>query len=98
MLGNMDCIGVNFVSRYDSFVNVTRMCADRGSPKDFQGWLDAHRDFVAHVEKTYPNRPCILKDGRGDTWVHPSVAIQVAIWLCPEFALFVSENLRHHLN
>jgi len=38
-----------------------------------------------------------LDTGHGGTWAHPDIAIQFAQWCSPEFALWVSRQVRHLL-
>lgn len=82
----------------DGYINATAMCKAAGkewshyaanaSTREFltalQGSLGIPRDLIVRTIQTGPN------EHRG-TWVHPQVAINLAQWLSPDFAVLVSE-------
>jgi len=86
----------------DGYFNATLMCKAYG--KHLPHWLSnqATKDVVnaLSLEVGIPTSKLIeVVRGRGDkvqqgTWVHPDLAVQLAQWLDPSFALFVSRLVR----
>jgi hypothetical protein len=82
----------------DGYVNATQMC--RLGSKNFGDWhrLKSTVELIDVLEKMLaddgqPNKKCIeTKKGRnGGSWIHPDLAIQLAQWLSPRFALQISK-------
>lgn len=87
-------------SRADGYINATQLCKAGG--KQFNHWysLDGTGELIRTLEEEILN-PDIsgikiveTKSGRyGGSWIHPDLAIQLAQWISPKFAVRVSRCL-----
>lgn len=82
----------------DGYINATAMCKAAGKMMADYTRLKTTKEFLAALEADMgiPISQLIqvLKNGHtGEqgTWVHPQVAINLAIWLSPQFAVQVSK-------
>lgn len=91
--------GVTIIVREkDGFVNATQMCKDSG--KRFGHWIETNMAHeIMHELSVNIGIPMFklveVKQGRnGGSWIHPDLAIQLAQWCMPNFALRVSKWIR----
>jgi len=90
--------GVKISQRADGFLDATAMCKATGKRWFDYYRLDSTQAFVDALssEAGYPASELIqvvkggLPENQG-TWVHPQVAINLAQWSSPEFAVLVSK-------
>lgn len=84
----------------DGYINATAMCQAVGKQFNDYRRLNATEAFILELsaETGIPVSELIqsLKGGNGPqgTWVHPDVAIHLAQWLSPKFAVAVSRWVR----
>ena len=86
----------------DGFVNATAMC--KAGKKEFKHWksLESTKELIKVFEESQilkvgiPTFKSLEVDkGRyGGSWIHPTIAVQLAQWISPSFALQVSEWVR----
>jgi hypothetical protein len=82
----------------DGYVNATKLCKDAG--KEYSNWkrLDGSENLLSAFERSLQICRDLLVESittginetRG-TYVHPKIAIQIANWCSPEFAVKVSD-------
>lgn len=90
------------------YVNATAMC--KGAGKKFSHWMElepskAYLEALS-LDAGIPDTQLLLKVGgrpNGDaslqgTWVHPEVAIEIARWIEPKFAVWANRVIRKVLN
>lgn len=81
----------------DGYVNATKLCRDEGKRMNHYLHNQETKDYLAELSRSagIPANLLVVKrntgvnDERG-TWVHPKVAIHLAQWLSPQFAVFVT--------
>jgi hypothetical protein len=92
--------GVVIVSRSeDNYINATQLCQAGG--KRFNNWfrMDSTKELINGLESetliSASQLVNIKKGNSGDfnqgSWIHPDLAIQLAQWISPSFALQVSK-------
>ena len=78
----------------DGFVNATKMCTAGG--KKWYDYIrgDDTKKFMAAFKAGYPALKNLVISQRGGnhagTWVHPQVAVHLASWISPAFAVAVT--------
>jgi hypothetical protein len=84
--------------KLDGYINATAMCTAANRPWSRYWDVKASRDFAEELSADVgiPISELIqsVKGGNPDrqgTWVHPQVAIHLAQWLSPKFAVLVSK-------
>lgn len=87
--------------RADGYVNATALCKAAGKVWNDYWRLDATQEFVKALEdNTGQNRNILVQATRGrtgGTWVHPDLAVNLAQWCSPRFAVQVSRWVRELL-
>lgn len=94
--------GIKLVFRStDGYINAGKMCNDHG--KLFLNWFDAKRTkvFLTNLQKYVTKSGCddevemidlaTLSDKTTGTYVHPLVAMHIAMWISPELIVYVTE-------
>ena len=81
--------------RNDGFVNLTQMCQANGKRLDHWKALKATNAYIAELQVNYPeSRVVYSEEGvNGGTWGHPSLAINLARWISPEFAVWCDGHI-----
>ena len=92
--------------RSDGFVNATAMCQANGKKWNDYARLDRTADYMAALERVFRSAgfPADLIDVittgpnhlRG-TWIHPRLAVDLARWCRPAFAVWMDGWLLDHL-
>jgi hypothetical protein len=99
--GKLIINGIMIESRRDGMVNATAMC--KAGNKKFNNWfqLDSTKELITVLEGEILNTdiPAIksfeVDKGRyGGSWIHLDLAVQLAQWLSPIFAIQVSRWVR----
>lgn len=80
----------------DNFINATQLCKAGG--KHFKHWyaLDSTKELInmldGNLKVGIPTFKSVdVKKGRyGGSWIHPDLAVQLAQWISPMFAIQVS--------
>ena len=84
----------------DGYVNATAMCQANG--KQFSGYhrLDSTQEFLQELKVSCDSagHPLVISRGTGPyeergSWVHPQVALHLAQWCSPKFAVWVTHWL-----
>lgn len=82
----------------DGYINATSLAKASGKKVNDYLRLDVTKEFLSELERStgYPVDVLVSKvvTGRNETrgtWVHPQVAINLAQWLSPVFAVQVTE-------
>lgn len=84
----------------DSYINATAWCREFGTEWYEFTRLPETKRYLKALENSKTGKIPYLKSvaGRyGGTWVHPLVAIQLAKWLSPEFAVFVNQVFKRYI-
>lgn len=81
----------------DGYVNATKLCRDEGKRMNHYLHNQETKDYLAELSRSagIPANLLVVKRNTGvnnerGTWVHPKVAIHLAQWLSPKFAVFVT--------
>jgi len=89
----------------DGYINATDMC--NANKKKYSGWfrLESTKEYLKELSLNtgYDTLTLVeVKVGGGNknsgTWVHPYVAINLAQWLSPKFAVFVSKLVFRYIS
>lgn len=91
--------GKTFTQRSDGYVNLGQLCATHG--KKFHDWSRSKtaKAYLAALAENEPGiKDLIITDtdaigGKAGTWGHPLVAIEVARWISPEFAVWCDGHI-----
>lgn len=99
-----------YMRTQDGYVNATAMCKAFGKLWYEYYRLDTTKEFVAELADSLKNskreNPAwdIIITKRGGeshlkgTWIHPDLAINLAMWLSPKFSVKVSRWVREWIN
>jgi len=96
---------MSLMQREDGFINATALC--KGANKLIGHYLEnsTTKDFLSELRQSIgiPIDCLIVKSNKVSnsekgTYVHPKVAIHLAQWLSPKFAVFVSEVIFDYIN
>lgn len=83
--------GADISKRADGFVSATAACKAFG--KEFSAYrrLDSTEEYLKHASKLHGKdiNDLVYSTRSIGTWVHPSVALDLARWLCREFAVWM---------
>ena len=81
--------------RENGFVNLTQMCQANGKRLDHWKALKATDAYVKELQLNYPeSRVVYSEEGvNGGTWGHPSLAINLARWISPAFAVWCDGHI-----
>ncbi len=84
-------------TRSDDYVNATKWCAAFG--KRWNNYRRSRKSYIERVStKTQIESTKVERVGREkQTFVHPLVAIDLAVWLSEEFSLHVNETFHRYL-
>lgn len=86
----------------DGYVNATKMCQSGGKLWADYGRLDTSRSFMMALSSNMgiPILDLVVSQRGGNhigTWVHYRIAIHVAMWISPEFAVAVTALVEQYL-
>lgn len=94
-LQNFDYNGQLIQRRADGFVNLTQMCQANG--KRIDKWTKAigTKAYIEELQSNYPQMGVIetATGNNGGTWGHPSLAINLARWISPQFAVWCDAHI-----
>lgn len=81
---------------HDGYINVQRFC--QWGNKDFHEWLQLEQTIgFIELMKTVTDLPVsILIDTStpDEIWMHPDLAVQIALWISPRFFIKMSRRIR----
>lgn len=94
-LQNFNYNGQIIQRRDDGFVNLTQMCQANGKRIDHWKALKATDAYIQELQANYPeSRVVYTEEGvNGGTWGHPSIAINLARWISPKFAVWCDAHI-----
>lgn len=81
--------------REDGFINLTQMCQANGKRIDHWKELKATQSYINELQENYPGSRVVYAEGgaNGGTWGHPSLAINLARWISPKFAVWCDAHI-----
>ncbi len=86
----------------DDYVNASKWCAAFGKHfRDYIRYQGTQNRWKAIAERIGVNSPQLKQTTRGangTTWIHPLCAIDLAMWLSPEFAVYVNQTFKRYLD
>jgi hypothetical protein len=74
----------------NNYINADKIC--KSENKNFEDWynLELTKELIKSIESKYN----LVEIIDGERWIHPDLAIQLAYWISPTFALKVTEFIR----
>jgi hypothetical protein len=81
--------------RADGFVSLTQMCQANGKRLDHWKELKATKAYIEALQANYPESRVVYSEegSHGGTWGHPSLAINLARWISPDFAVWCDAHI-----
>lgn len=81
--------------RDDGFISLTQMCQANGKRLDKWKKAKATTDYIEALQGNYPQMGVVeTTEGlNGGTWGHPSLAINLARWISPAFAVWCDAHI-----
>lgn len=81
--------------RADGYINLTQMSKANGKRIDHWRELKATKSYIKELQDNYPeSRVVYTEEGvNGGTWGHPSLAINLARWISPQFAVWCDAHI-----
>lgn len=94
-LSVFDYNGKTITRREDGFVNLTQMCQANGKRLDHWKALKATDAYTQELQANYPESQVVQSEegAGGGTWGHPSLAINLARWISPAFAVWCDSHV-----
>lgn len=96
MLQHFSYKGSVIQQRGDGFVNLTQMCQANGKRLDVFMKSQKTKDYIDVLTNQY-HHSVVLDAGIGGdhagTWGHPSLAINLARWISPQFAVWCDSHI-----
>jgi hypothetical protein len=86
--------GQTISRRHDGFINLTQMC--QANDKRIDNWtrLKQTQDYTRVLGNSLTSEVVCSEEGvNGGTWGHPSLAINLARWISPEFAVWCDGHI-----
>jgi hypothetical protein len=104
--GEINLNGITVLSREDGFINATDMCKAGG--KQFKNWyrLDSTKELIEELDNKLKKSVAhiwatkivdIIQGGSAKlqgSWIHPDLAVHLAMWISPTFGIQVSGWIR----
>lgn len=95
MIQNFDYNGQLIQRRADGFINASQMC--QASNKLLADWsrLKSTKSYVAELSEAMgiPIADLVTVQNGNQTWVHPSLAINLARWISAKFAIWCDAHI-----
>ena len=86
--------GQGISRRDDGFINLTQMCQANGKRLDVFMKTQKTKDYIKCLENSHQTVVVYSEEGvNGGTWGHPSLAINLARWISPEFAVWCDGHI-----
>lgn len=94
-LQNFDYNGQLIQRRADGFVNLTQMCKANGKRLDKWSKALGTKAYIEALQANSPQTGVIeaTAGAGGGTWGHPSLAINLARWISPQFAVWCDAHI-----
>lgn len=96
-LTNFNYNGKVIAQREDGFVNLTQMCTANGKRIDHWKELKGTKAYISELQENYPESRVVdsIEGNTEDsgTWGHPSLAINLARWISPKFAVWCDAHI-----
>ena len=89
-----DYNGQTISRRQNGFINLTQMCQANGKRLDNWTRLKQTQDYIRILANSLTSEVVYSEEGvNGGTWGHPSLAINLARWISPEFAVWCDGHI-----
>ena len=74
----------------NNYINADKLC--KSENKNFEDWynLELTKELIKSIESEHN----LVEINDGEHWIHPDLAIQLAYWISPTFALKVTKFIR----
>lgn len=93
-LAVFDYNGQTISRRQNGFINLTQMCQANGKRLDNWTRLKQTQDYIRILANSLTSEVVYSEEGvNGGTWGHPSLAINLARWISPEFAVWCDGHI-----
>jgi hypothetical protein len=93
-LAVFDYNGIIISRRQNGFINLTQMCQANGKRLDNWTRLKQTQDYIRILANSLTSEVVYSEEGvNGGTWGHPSLAINLARWISPEFAVWCDGHI-----
>jgi len=74
----------------NNYINADKIC--KSENKNFEDWYNL--ELTKELIKSIDSEHNLIEINDGEHWIHPDLAIQLAYWISPTFALKVTEFIR----
>ena len=86
--------GQNISQRGDGFINLTQMCIANGKRLDVFMKATKTKEYIDALSNYHQMGVVQSEEGvKGGTWGHPSLAINLARWISPAFAVWCDGHI-----
>jgi hypothetical protein len=93
-LAVFDYNGQTISRSQNGFINLTQMCQANGKRLDNWTRLKQTQDYIRILANSLTSEVVYSEEGvNGGTWGHPSLAINLARWISPEFAVWCDGHI-----
>jgi len=85
----------------DGYINLTQMCQANSKRIDKWKELKVTKAYIEELQQQYPEKGVLDSGIGGDhsgTWGHPSLAINLARWISPAFAVWCDTHIFNLMN
>jgi hypothetical protein len=94
MLQNFNYNGQIIQRRGDGFISLTQMCYANGKRLDVFMKAKKTQEYIKQLANSLQMVVVQSEEGvKGGTWGHPSLAINLARWISPEFAVWCDAHI-----
>ena len=84
----------NISQRNDGFINMTQMCQANGKRIDIFMKTAKTKEYIYILTNYHHEEVVYTEEGvSGGTWGHPTLAINLARWISPEFAIWCDNHI-----
>lgn len=93
---NFNYNGKVISQRKDGFINATQMCTCNSRRLDNWLRLKATSQYIQELENSLTSEVVVTYEGNSEnsgTWVHPTLAINLARWISPQFAVWCDSHI-----
>lgn len=94
-LQNFNYNGTVIQRREDGFINLTQMCQANGKRLDVWRKAKGTNAYIEALQANYHHLVVVetVEGSSGGTWGHPSLAINLARWISPGFAVWCDAHI-----
>lgn len=93
-LTNFDYNGTPINKRADGYINLTQMCQANGKRLDVFMKTKKTKEYIDALINYHHLEVVYTEEGvNGGTWGHPTLAINLARWISPKFAIWCDSHI-----